>query len=154
MLYELKSCLIDSKLCRSSRPTTLPEWLPEALNQGHLSWCHDSTKLPPIFHEKTSFHDYNHLYRSPWLSCQWKPSSNHSRWLVCLYIMCAPVHDVDLSKQDQWKSTNLYIVSLQSTWNAGAYKLFIPPRRLVHWVIIGHKLLRPYRQWFRICPME
>ena len=68
--------------------------------------------------------------------------------------LCAPVHNVDLKKQNQEIFTSHHSVSLQQTWNTGAYKLFIQPWRLVHWVITGNKLLRPNRQWFLICLME
>ena len=37
---------------------------------------------------------------------------------------CAPVHNVDLKKQDQGKSTNFAIASLQQTWNVRDYKFF------------------------------
>ena len=73
--------------------------------------------------------------------------------------LCAPVHNVDLKKQDQGKSTNHHTwrrtVSLQQTRNGGPTSfLYHAPWRLVHWVIIGHKLLRPYSQWFLICLLE
>ena len=116
-------------------------------------------ELPSDFHEQTKFQQLKSSLQISLTIVLVKFSSNYIP--VDLPVFTAWPHMVlrkrrtltahSGMKRNQGNSTNLHIVSLQQTRNAGIYVLLM---KLVQEAIKGHKLLRLYRQWFLLCLLE